>query len=180
MAMQTPDPGQIAIRTYKWPRRATNATNARLLGEDAHGRWLSVRTGDPWWSLDGARTGTFVGPVVKVVPHDAHWSACFYRGDPAVDVDIVLPAHWNGALLEEVDLELDVLRAADGRVWVRDEDEFARVRADFALPDALAERALATCAAIQARLAAHAEPFGMVGPAWLARFLADAAAAAAR
>jgi len=107
-----------------------------------------------------------------VVPRDASWSACFARTDPVVDVDIVLPARWDGDNLEETDLELDVLRAGDGRVWVRDEDEFARVRADFALPDALAERALATCAAIQAQLAAHTEPFGMIGPAWLARFLA--------
>jgi len=172
--------GLIEIRTYKWPRRATNATTARLLGRDEHGCWLGVRTGDPWWSLDGARSGIFVGPVVKVVPPDAHWSACFYPGDPAVDVDIVLPARWDGDVLEEIDLELDVLRAADGRVWVRDEDEFARVRTAFSLPDGIAQRALAACADLHGRLAAHAEPFGTVGPGWLARFLAADAAGAAR
>ena len=119
-------------------------------------------------------------PIVKVVPHDAYWSACFALTDPVVDVDIVLPARWDSDRLEETDLELDVLRASDGRVRVRDEEAFARVRVEWGLPDPIAARALATCAAIQARLAAHAEPFGMVGPAWLARFLADAAAAAAR
>ncbi len=124
-------------------------------------------------------------PIVKVVPHDAYWSACFALTDPVVDVDIVLPARWDGDRLEETDLELDVLRASDGRVRVRDEEafarvRFARVRMEWGLPDPIAARALATCADIQARLAAHAEPFGMVGPAWLARFLADAAAEAAR
>ena len=118
--------------------------------------------------------------IVKVEPHDSYWSACFALTDPVVDVDIVLPARWDSDRLEETDLELDVLRASDGRVRVRDEEAFARVRVEWGLPDPIAARALATCADIQARLAAHAEPFGMVGPAWLARFLADAAAEAAR
>jgi len=177
MAAGTGGRGAIEVRTFKWPHRATNATRACLLGEDAHGRWLGVRTGDPWWALDDSRSGTFIGPVVKVVPIGSYWSACFYPGDPAVDVDIVLPARWDGAILAETDLELDVLRAADGRVWVRDEDAFADIRTHQALPDTIVARALTACADVRARLAVHAEPFGAVGPAWLARFLADGAAA---
>jgi hypothetical protein len=172
MAATTTDGDAIEVRIQRWPGRPTHATRVHRLGEDRYGVWLGVRVGAPWWARDGSRAGVHRRTIVKVVPRGAYWTACFALADPVVDVDIVLPARWRGAIVEETDLELDVLRAADGRVWVRDADEFARLCADFALPDALAERALATCADLRARLTAHTEPFGTVGPGWLARFLA--------
>jgi hypothetical protein len=93
-----------------------------------------------------------------------------------VDVDIVLPVRWVGDALEEIDLELDVLRSADGRVQVRDRDEFDRVRAAWAMPVDIAAQAEATCERLHALVESGAEPFGEVGRAWLARFIADAGA----
>jgi uncharacterized protein len=161
----------IEVRAFKWPRRAGGVTQARLLGADEFGRWLGVAAGDPWWQADGLRTGVFDGPLVKVVPDGTYWSACFYPVDPLVDVDIVLPVTWIDDVLEEVDLELDVLRYADGSVRVRDQDEFARVREMWDMPDEVAAQAEATCEQIRALVEARTEPFGEVGREWLERFL---------
>jgi hypothetical protein len=50
------------------------------------------------------------------VANGTFWTACFHPVDPVVDVDIVLPVSWHGAVLEEVGLESDILRNADGTV----------------------------------------------------------------
>jgi hypothetical protein len=114
------EPRLVEVRHFKWPRRPTSVAVTRLLGEDAFGRWLAVAAGDPWWWPDGSPGGVFVAPLVKVVPSGTFWTACFHPADPVVDVDIVLPVRWVDGALEEVDLELDVLRDADGAVRVKD------------------------------------------------------------
>lgn len=164
---------RIEVHGFKWPHRPTAIAQAAFLGEDAYGRWLGVAAGGAWWAADGARAGVFERPLVKLVPAGTFWTVCFHPVDPVIDVDIVLPVRWSAGGLEEIDLELDVLRFADGRVEVRDRDAFERVRAEWALPDAIAAQAEAACAWVYARVAEGAEPFGAVGPAWLARCVAE-------
>lgn len=101
---------------------------APLLGEDTFGRWLGIARGELWWDRDGTRTGRFDHSFVKLVPRGTFWTVCFHTMEPLIDVDIVLPVRWYGGVLEEVDLELDVLRSASGRVSVRDQAEFDRIR----------------------------------------------------
>ncbi|HSH80152.1 MAG TPA: DUF402 domain-containing protein [Herpetosiphonaceae bacterium] len=161
----------IEVRVFKWPRRPTGVAMAHLLGEDAYGRWLGVAKGDPWWSADGSRSGVFETSLVKVVPSGTFWTACFYPVDPVVDVDIVLPVRWVDDVLEEVDLELDILRSAGGSVHVRDRDEFERVREAWAMPGDIISQAEATCERVRALVERGEEPFGDVGRAWLARFM---------
>jgi hypothetical protein len=167
----------IEVRGFKWPRRSTAVAAACLLGEDAFGRWLGIATGAPWWAADRSRSGVFEGSFVKLVPSGTFWTACFQPVDPVVDVDIVLPVRWVDGALEEVDLELDILRSANGSVQVRDREAFARVRAARAMPDDVAKQAEETCERIRARVERGAEPFGAVGRGWLSRFLAEAGAA---
>lgn len=164
----------IEVRAYKWPHRPTGVAQARLLGEDAFGRWLGVTGGTPWWAADHSHAGVFETSFVKVVPDGAFWTACFNLGDPLVDVDIVLPVRWVGDVLEEVDLELDILRTPDGDVRLRDREAFDRVREAWDMPDDVVIQAEETCERIRALVERGAEPFGDVGRAWLARFLADA------
>lgn len=163
----------IEVRMFKWPRRPTSIALASFLGEDAFGRWLGVSQGASWWAADGSHSGVFERPLVKLVPSGTFWTACFHPADPVVDVDIVLPVRWVDDVLEEVDLELDVLRAADGRVRVRDQDEFDRVRATWAMPDDVTAQAEATCEQVRLLVEQDAEPFGTIGPAWLARFVSE-------
>jgi hypothetical protein len=115
----------------------------------------------------------FVTSFVKLVPDGTFWTACFNPVDPVVDVDIVLPVRWIGDTLEEIDLELDILRSANGAVRVRDREEFERVRQVWAMPGDIAAQAEATCDRVRALVERGAEPFGEVGRAWLSRFLAE-------
>ena len=163
----------IEVRSFKWPRRPTSVTMASLLGEDEFGQWLGVAGGDPWWAADRSRSGVFEMSLVKLVPSGTFWTACFYPTDPVVDVDIVLPVRWLHNALEEVDLELDVLRSADGSVHVRDWEDFNCVREVWAMPNYVAARAEKTCDWVCELLELGVEPFGDVGRAWLARFLAE-------
>src|SRR5262249_35227062 len=123
---------------------------------------------------DGAASGVFVASFVKLVPKGTYWTVCFNLADPVVDVDIVLPVRWIDDVLEEVDLELDVLRFTDGTVRVRDREEFDRLREMWAMPEHVAAQAEETCGQVRALVEQGAEPFGEVGHAWLRRFLAEA------
>lgn len=164
----------IEVRGFKWPRRPMAVAVACLLGEDAYGRWLGVARGNMWWATDRSRSGMFEMSFVKVVPRGAFWTACFNPADPVVDVDIVLPVRWLGDTLEEVDLELDILRSIDGSVRVRDREEFERVQGMWSMPGEVAAQAEATYEQIRALVELGAEPFGDVGRAWLSSFLAEA------
>ena len=163
----------IKVRGFRWPHRPTSVAVACLLSEDEWGHWLGIARGNPWWAADGSHSGVFDMPFVKVIPNGTFWTACFHAVDPVVDVDIVLPVHWRDDEVEEVDLELDVLRSADGSVHVRDQDAFAYVRQVWAMPADISTQAEATCAQVRALVERGAEPFGAVGRAWLTRFLAD-------
>lgn len=165
------DRQMIEVRGFKWPRRPTGTTMVSFLGEDAFGRWLSIRQGDPWWPADRASAGVFESSFVKLVPQGTFWTACFNDSDPVIDVDIVLPVHWADDVLEEVDLELDVLRFTDGTVQVRDVDAFAQVRQTWPMPEEFATRAEDTCMQIRMVVERGAEPFGDVGRGWLDQFL---------
>ncbi|MFN8493315.1 MAG: DUF402 domain-containing protein [Caldilineaceae bacterium] len=162
---------QIEVRSFKWPRRPTSVTIARLLGEDNFGRWLGVARGDLWWAADRFQSGVFVESFVKLVPNNTFWTACFHPVDPVVDVDIVLPVHWAGDVLEEIDLELDILRFTDGRVHVRDQDKFEQVRTMWAMPMEMVAQATATGEWARTQVEQGSEPFGTVGKQWLSRFL---------
>ncbi len=169
-----PDRRVIEVRGFKWPRRRTAVALACLLGEDDFGRWLGVTSGSPWWAADGSRAGVFEMSFVKVVPSGTFWTACFHPVDPVVDVDIVLPVRWVDDALEEVDLELDILRSEDGSVRVRDREEFDRVREAWAMPGDIVAQAEATCERVRELVELSAEPFGDAGRAWLSRFLTEA------
>ena len=163
----------IEVRGFKWPRRPTGVAVTYLLGEDTFGRWLGVAAGDSWWAADRSRSGVFVASFVKLVPSGTFWTACFNYTDPVVDVDIVLPVRWVDDVLEEVDLELDILRSADGSVHVRDQEAFDEILETWAMPDDVAAQAEATCERVRALVEQGTEPFGEVGRAWLSHFLAE-------
>lgn len=163
----------IEARLFKWPHRPTTVAIVRLLGEEHFGRWLGVARGDPWCSADRSQSGIFMESLVKLVPNNTFWTVCFHPVDPVVDVDIVLPVRWEGDVLEEVDLELDILRNADGRVYVRDQDKFEQMRVTGSMPDEIVTQAVATCEQIRDLVEHDVEPFGSVGQKWLSHFLLE-------
>ena len=90
-----------------------------------------------------------------------------------VDVDIILPVSWTEGVLDEIDLELDILRSANGEVWMRDQDKFEHVRTTWNMPNDIAGQAQATFEHVRLMVEQAVEPFGSVGYSWLSRFLSD-------
>jgi protein associated with RNAse G/E len=86
-----------------------------------------------------------------------------------VYVDMTTPPAWDGPVLRAVDLDLDVVRGVTGRVWVDDEDEFARHRVEYGYPDEIARLAVTTCDLVQADVLAARAPYDGTAGAWLAR-----------
>jgi hypothetical protein len=171
MHVHPPTQDSIEVRGFKLPRRPTSVALASSLGEDQYGHWLGLRKGSPWWAADGFNSGTFSHSFVKLVPSNTFWSVCFHPGELVVDVDIILPVTRKGHILEEIDLELDVLRSRDGKVWIRDQDTFERLQIHGGLPLDIATKAMATCQQIHAFVEQSVEPFGSVGISWLTGFL---------
>ena len=109
------------------------------LGTDDHGDWIGFPEGT-YFFRPGAE---YVAPYdqVGLIPHadlaERGWMAAFHAagGPVQVYVDIATPPVWDGSVLRSVDLDLDVVRGANGRVWVDDEDEFAQHRVEYSYPD---------------------------------------------
>jgi hypothetical protein len=70
---------------------------------------------------------------------------------------------WRDDAIEEVDLELDVRRFADGSVRVRDQDDGAALRTTWDLPDEIVRQAEDTGEHVRRLVEAGAAPFGCVG-----------------
>lgn len=161
---------KIAIHGFKWPKRPTAQAIGYLIGTDQFGHWLGIIAGSVWQHCNGQQ-GTFEQSFVKLIPYNAYWSACFNCSGKLIDVDIVLPHIWANQLIEEVDLEIDLLKMDDGRLEIRDQAEFAVVFQQWPMLTSLIDQVHATTTQIYQQLATEAEPFKRVGVQWLALFL---------
>ncbi len=159
----------VHIDFRKWPDRTHWQFAMQRLGEDEHGTWL--------WAPPGlvARRGdeapqVFPSLHVKVITHDAWWTAIWNDRSPRVElyVDIVTPARWDGDRVTMVDLDLDVVRRRDGSVEVLDEDEFDDHRVRYGYPPHIVDRARAATATVFLDVEGRREPFGDVAHRWLA------------
>lgn len=143
--------------------------DAAYLGLDLHGDWVGIPAGTPM-----ARPGAeFVPPVdsVLLAPADGEgWLGTFYAPGfrVSVYVDVTTPPVWDGDVLRAVDLDLDVVRGETGRVWIDDEDEFARHRIELGYPDELAAAAAYSCDEVHRRVREASGPFA---PGIAARWL---------
>lgn len=155
----TPPPfSQVRVVMSKWGDRPHWEFDAVFLGSDEHGDWCGIPAGTHM-SRPGAE---YVAPVTQVglspavdAPGGRFWLATFHAaGGPTwrdlgapvlMYVDMTTPPAWDGSVLRAVDLDLDVIRGTTGRVWVDDEDEFARHRVDFGYPEDVVAQAMASC-----------------------------------
>ncbi len=160
----------IAIHGFKWPKRPTAQTTGYLLGADQYGHWLGIVAGSLWHASNGQQ-GSFEHSFVKLITHDAYWSACFNLSGKLIDVDIVMPNMWNDQLVEEIDLEIDLLKLDDGRLEIRDQAEFAAVCQTWPMPPSIVDQVHATTTEIYQQLHDQVEPFKTIGPQRLAWFL---------
>ncbi|WP_193606510.1 DUF402 domain-containing protein [Nocardioides lijunqiniae] len=164
----------VRVVMTKWGDRPHWEFDAVALGSDEHGDWLGFPGGTPM-----ARPGlSVVSPVDQVGlvpapgPDDQRgWLATFHadRGPVHTYVDMTTPPSWDGHVVRAVDLDLDVIRGNDGRVWVDDEDEFDQHRVELGYPEDVVELAVATAARIHAAVDRRLAPFDGSAEAWLER-----------
>jgi len=164
----------VRVVFTKWAGRRHWEFDAIRLGEDEHGVWLGVPVGCVFSSPMGEFACDRANAML--IPAGRPWTAQFWSRslpeNPAeivVYVDITTPPSWEGGEVTMIDLDLDVVRRADGTVFVDDEDEFADNAKRFAYPAATVALAEGACADALTAVRSGVEPFGEVGIAWLAR-----------
>lgn len=140
---------RVRVEMEKWGGRRHWQFDALWLGSDGHGDWIGLPAGTAF-DRPGAHvvsTNLQVGlsPRPDAPPEERWWVGTFHGPGGtlpvSVYVDISTPPTWRGATLRTVDLDLDVVRDGDGRVWVEDEDEFAEHQVSLGYPDDVIEAA---------------------------------------
>jgi uncharacterized protein len=159
----------VRIDFRKWNGQRHWQFAMSRLGGDEHGLWL--------WSPPGADMQRGHEPVIqspgvniKLIPESKWWTAIWSYGRKVdVYVDVITPPAWNGSTVTMVDIDLDVVRWADGRVEILDEDEFLEHQAAMDYPPRLIDMARATAAQLALAVENRHEPFGDVGESWMSR-----------
>jgi hypothetical protein len=163
---------RVLVRMTKWGERPHWAFESVFLGRDEHGTWLGFPRGT-YMSRPGA---VFVSPtdLLGLVPADdapeadRWWLATIHKPDGplAVYVDVTAPPTWSGYTVHAVDLDLDVVREHDGRVWVDDEDEFAEHQELFGYPPEVVAAARGSCDRLVALLSSGHPPYDGTPGRW--------------
>ena len=167
-----PEPGDpIRVELTKWGDRPHWEFDGLYLGSDEHGDWIGFPAGTLM-----SRPGMEVRPAndqVGLVPAgadaDRSFLATFHApgGTVRTYVDMTSVPVWDGAVVRAVDLDLDVIEALDGEVYVDDEDEFAEHQVLFGYPDEIVALAEATKDAVFDAVREHRAPFDGSADRWL-------------
>jgi hypothetical protein len=165
----SPEMGElVSLRLLKWGGSPHRQTMMSYLGRDEHGCWLGHlvtpadgrEPGRPGVTLV-PRHGCFVAHFKQ--PPSLNWVYADITTEPAFSRDA---AGWS---VVAVDLDLDVVRRDDGRVWVDDEDEFAEHTVSFGYPADIVAAVRRTADAVLAAVRGEAEPFGTTWRRWIER-----------
>lgn len=154
-----------------------------VLGEDEHGIWLGgtertfLKKGEVDPPTDRSEAGFFVDdPFVQLVVPEGWWTLIFNGPDRPPErishyVDIVTPPEFGPAEVRWVDLDLDIIRQANGDLFVDDEDEFLAHIDLLDYPPMWVDRARSEAARIYLAMERSDEPFGAVCEAWWRRLV---------
>ncbi|MFE3449263.1 DUF402 domain-containing protein [Nonomuraea sp. NPDC059194] len=133
---------------------------ARLLGEDAHGVWVGCEAGTTGAKGDGPLV-VWERAFVMLFPRNEWWVALFNDEGHKLDVyvDVTTVPEWGDGEVTMVDLDLDVVRTREGRVFVDDEDEFADHQVLLGYPPEVIVQAESAAAALTRAVTDRLAPF---------------------
>lgn len=162
----------IQVQMTKWDGRPHWSFDSLYLGRDDHGTWLGFPRGTHM-----TRPGAgYVSPTdqLGLVPpsswpvSERGWLATFHGpgGPLAVYVDVTAPPTWSDSTVTVCDLDLDVVRELDGRVWVDDEDEFAEHQVSLGYPSEVIGAARASADRLVRLLGGGHPPYDGSAGAW--------------
>ncbi len=164
----------VRCEMSKWGNRPHWAYAATMLGSDEHGDWIGIPSGTVMTrpGMEFISTTDQVGLVPAAGAGGGRgWWATFHAPGFRVHtyVDITTPPIWDGSVCRAIDLDLDVVRPAEGEVFVDDEDEFAEHQRLFGYPAEIIEQAEQSCAWVHEAVLQQRAPFDGTAAAWLAQ-----------
>ena len=162
------DPVRVVMT--KWGDRPHWEFDAVYLGSDEHGDWIGFLPGT-LMSRPGVEfrpPNAQVGLVPSGADADRAWLATFHSpgGSVLTYVDMTSVPVWDGSIARAVDLDLDVVEALDGTVYVDDEDEFEEHQVRFGYPPEVIALAASTKDAVFAAVREGRAPFDGSADRW--------------
>lgn len=163
----------LEVLYTKWGGHLHWRMPAVKIGADEFGTWLGVARNTEVVRSDSS----FILRRAKVllVPRDGAHTAGFYEFVEDIDVDVYVDItsspDWSPTGVTAIDLDLDVVRLANGKTYVDDRDEFETNQRRYGYPPEVIAGAESTCARIMDDLTRGREPYKTVGSRWLAHFV---------
>ncbi len=175
-----PAPGTVLqFRWRKWDGGPHWVNDCVYLGSDQWGDWLGQPTG--WRNARPGLEFPAETPAVLLVPASGDF-VLTVNSPPhriRVYIDIAWDVRWQNGEPSGIDMDLDVVKAVDGRgLFIDDRDEWEEHRAAYGYPLDLVERLEALALDLERRVGAGEAPFveATYGP-WLERLAVLAPAA---
>lgn len=131
-----------------------------FLGSDLHGDWVGQRDG--WRSARPGVEAPSHGDSVTLIPPSGEYAATINDTHPRIRVyiDIAWDVRWEAGEPTGIDMDLDVVRALDGRgVFIDDRDEWDEHRVQYGYPRDIVERLEAVAVELEAQVNAKAPPY---------------------
>ncbi|MFT4211670.1 MAG: hypothetical protein QM626_07325 [Microbacterium sp.] len=170
-----PDPGQpVTFRWRKWDGSPHWVHECVYLGRDDHGDWLGQMA--DWRSARPGRDAVAEVPNVTLVPAGGDFACTVNEAGHRVRVyiDLGWDVRWSHTVPDEmtgIDMDLDVVKATDGRgLWIDDRDEWDEHRVRYGYPEDVQRHLERLATDLERRVAAAEPPFDdATADAWLAR-----------
>lgn len=158
-----PAPGtRLVFRWRKWNGSSHWRHDCVYLGSDRWGDWFGQDAG--WRSHRPGRDLLAETPNVTLMPPSGEYALTLNQSHPRhvrVYIDLAWDVRWGeSGEPEGVDMDLDVVRADDGRgIWIDDRDEWDEHRVAYGYPLDIVERLEALAVDLEARVRAEEAPF---------------------
>lgn len=149
----------MTFQWRKWDGGAHWTRPVAYLGSDEWGDWLGQRAG--WLNhRPGVRAHTR-GDAVCLLAPDGTYAATTWRGHPRVRIyiDVAWQVGWQDGEPVGIDMDLDVVRLVDGRVFIDDEDEWLLHRERYRYPADVVTRLESVTAQLEEKVTAARAPF---------------------
>ena len=178
-APERPRPGTpVQFRWRKWDGSPHWVNDCIYLGRDRWGDWLGQPVG--WANVRPGRVYPAETPAVMLVPSSGDHVVTVNSGSHRVRIyiDIAWDVRWDAGAPAGIDMDLDVVKALDGRgLFIDDRDEWDEHRVAYGYPPEIVERLEALAVDLERRVGEGEAPFDeATADAWLARLEALAPA----
>lgn len=162
---ELPAPGtRMSFRWRKWDGSAHWVHDCVLLGSDRWGDWIGQRDG--WHSARPGLEFDADGDSVTLLPPSGEYAATVNATHPriAIYIDIAWEVGWGagdgGLEPVGIDMDLDVVRAHDGRgIFIDDRDEWDEHRVRYGYPPEIVARLEQVAVELERDVTAERAPF---------------------